>query len=112
MSLEGEQLKALRIERELTQEELAAQSGIDRGKIAKIETDKRRMTATDAAYLARGLGVRVNDLVGQPQPSMHFRKAASTDETQADVERVAAWFADFVEDALYLERRARRYGLE
>jgi transcriptional regulator with XRE-family HTH domain len=57
MSFEGVQLKALRAKTKITQQELSERSGIDREKIAKIETGARRMSATDAAYLAHGLGI-------------------------------------------------------
>lgn len=117
MSFEGERLKALRGDQRLTQQELADRSGINREKIAKIETGARRMSATDAAYLSDGLGVRVDELVARPRAAVAWRLGASpagadAPATAASVDRVGAWFEDFVEDALYLERRAKRYGLE
>lgn len=117
MSFEGERLKALRGDRGLTQQELAARSGIAREKIAKIETGTRRMSATDAAYLSDGLGIRVDELVARQRPAVAWRLApaqAGPEENSAStsVEEVGLWFEEFVEDALYLERRARRYGLE
>jgi len=118
MSFEGERLKALRSAQALTQQELADRSGIDREKIAKIEIGVRRMSATDAAYLAQGLGTRADDLVSRPRPVVRWRVAeaqpgaAPGPAPTPSVARVGAWFNDFVDDALYLERRAKRYGLE
>jgi transcriptional regulator with XRE-family HTH domain len=108
MSYEGDRLRTLRGECGLTQEELAGRSGIDRDKIAKIETGARRMSATDAAYLAQGLGVRSDDLVMRPQAQVHWRVSGSSPNSG----RVSAWFEDFVDDALYVERRLKRYELE
>ncbi len=118
MSFEGERLKALRSDQGLTQQALADRSGIDREKIAKIEIGTRRMSATDAAYLAQGLGVRADDLVARPRQVVHWRTSepasAATPGAAASpsIARVGDWFEDFVDDALYLERRAQRYGLE
>ncbi|HEY5181428.1 MAG TPA: helix-turn-helix transcriptional regulator [Dermatophilaceae bacterium] len=115
MSFEGDRLKALRSERDLTQQQLADWSGIEREKIAKIETDRRRMSATDAAYLAQALGVRAQDLIERPRHAVHWRTSeplAADGERSASVKRVEEWFDAFVEDALYLERRASRYGLD
>jgi transcriptional regulator with XRE-family HTH domain len=118
MSFEGERLKALRSDQGLTQQALADRSGIDREKIAKIEVGSRRMSATDAAYLAHGLGVRADDLVARPRQAVHWRTsepapgAVIGTATSPSIARVGEWFEDFVDDALYLERRAQRYGLE
>lgn len=118
MSFEGDRLKALRGDQGLTQQALADRSGIDREKIAKIETGARRMSATDAAFLADGLGVRADDLVARPRQTVHWRTSEAAPDAVLDaaasssISRVGAWFEDFVDDALYLERRAQRYGLE
>jgi hypothetical protein len=37
-----------------------------------------------------------------------WRSSAPNEEA---LEAVAMWFEDFIDDALYLERRAQRYGL-
>ena len=63
MSEEIERLKSLREERGWTQDQLSSRSGISRIKISRIETGDRRMTATDAAFLAEALGVRADDLI-------------------------------------------------
>ena len=112
MSFEGEQLKALRTKTQITQQELSDRSGVDREKIAKIETGTRRMSATDAAFLAQGLGVRADALVARPRPLVRWRMADSSGPAAASVRQVGEWFDDFVDDALYVERRVKRYGLE
>jgi transcriptional regulator with XRE-family HTH domain len=109
MSYEGERLKALRHEADMTQETLADLSGIDRTKIAKIEVGDRRMSASDAAFLAEALGRRANDLIERPRDAVRWRVEGQDDDPSVD--RVGSWFSDFVDDALYLERRAARYGL-
>jgi transcriptional regulator with XRE-family HTH domain len=114
VNYEAERLKVIRAGQNLTQQQLADRSGIDREKIAKIETGARRMSATDAAYLAQGLGVRADDLIGRPRADVRWRlePAHRRDAEQAELTTVARWFEDFVDDASYLERRARRYGVE
>lgn len=110
MTYEGDRLKAVRADQKVTQQELADRSGIDREKIAKIETGVRRMSATDAAYLAQGLGIRADDLVARPREAIRWRLATPGQDEACN--RVAEWFDDFIDDALFLERRAQRYELD
>lgn len=110
MSFEGERLKTLRTQSNITQQELADRTGIERDQIAKIETGARRMSATDVAYLAQGLGVRADALVTRPKPTVRWRVGA--DGAATSMQTVGEWFADYVDDALYLENRVKRYGLE
>lgn len=109
MGIEGERLRAARKGR-YTQEQLADLSGIRREKIARIESGTRRMSATDAAYLARALEMRADDLVRLPEPQVRYRLGA--DAAQAEVDQVVEWFEDFVQDTFYLERAMKRHGLE
>lgn len=69
------------------------------------------MSATDAAYLAHGLGIRADALIARPKPLVRWRMNDAA-PAAGSVEQVGEWFADFVEDALYVERRIQRYGLE
>lgn len=110
MTYEGDRLKAVRAEQKVTQQDLADRSGIDREKIAKIETGARRMSATDAAYLAQGLGIRADDLIARPREPIRWRLAMPGQDVACN--RVRDWFDDFIDDALFLERRAQRYGLD
>jgi transcriptional regulator with XRE-family HTH domain len=109
MGDEGARLRETRKSQDLTQQELAFRSGINREKIAKIETGTRRMSATDAAYLSLALGVRTDDLVGRPGPRARFRLSDPAQETQAQV--VAEWFEDYVKDVFFLDRSAKRHGV-
>jgi transcriptional regulator with XRE-family HTH domain len=109
MGVEGARLRELRKSQALTQQQLAFQSGIDREKIAKIETGVRRMSAADAAYLSQALHVSTDALVGRPASRAHFRLSDPAQEGQAQV--VAEWFEDFVKDAFFLERSAKRHGV-
>lgn len=113
MSVEGDRLKARRESRGWTQEQLAERSGVTRDKVAKIETGVRRMTATDAAYLAQAMGMRAHDLVARPRHEVRFRESGQlSTQAREEVAEVGAWFAGFVQNALHLEDRAKRYGLE
>ena len=109
MGDEAARLRELRNRNDLTQEQLAFQSGIDRDKIAKIEIGARRMSAADAVYLSQALRVRVDDLVGRPAAKTHFRLSDPSREEEARV--VAEWFEEYVRDVFFLERSAKRHGL-
>lgn len=52
----------VRRDKSITQEQLAADTGLDRVAIANIETGKRRPTVTTIYRLANGLGVNIEDL--------------------------------------------------
>ncbi len=52
----------IRKDKSITQEQLAADTGLDRVAIANIETGKRRPTVTTIYRLAKGLGVKIEDL--------------------------------------------------
>jgi transcriptional regulator with XRE-family HTH domain len=108
MGDEGARLRDLRNTNDLTQEQLAFQSGIDRDKIAKIEIGARRMSAADAVYLSQALRVRVDDLVGRPAAKAHFRLSDPSREEEARV--VEEWFEEYVRDVFFLERSAKRHG--
>ena len=61
----GERVKALRKSRGLTQQELATALGYaDKSMIAHIESGDNEMTLDKVAFLARALGVDVNDILG------------------------------------------------
>lgn len=58
----GKRIVALRKERGLTQEKLAAKTGLDRVAIAYIETGKRTPRASSLYKIAVGLEIDINDL--------------------------------------------------
>lgn len=106
---DGASLREARKAAGLTQQALADRSGIERDKIAKIETDVRRLTGTEAIYLADAIGISADQLLGRREPTIQYRAA---DEHSAQVREIADWFRRFVEDALFLDRTADKYGLE
>ncbi len=58
----GKRLADTRRSRKLSQEELASRSGMHAVAITYIETGKRKPGITSIYKLARGLGIRVEDL--------------------------------------------------
>jgi transcriptional regulator with XRE-family HTH domain len=106
----GERLRAFRDAQGLTQQQLADRSGIEREKIAKIETGDRRMSGTEIIYLADSLDVQPGDLASAPESRSLYR--GSGDLGAPAARAMSGWFDDFVEDALFLKRTASRYGLE
>lgn len=52
----------IRKDKSITQEQLAAETGLDRVAIANIETGKRRPTVTTIYRISKGLGVKIDDL--------------------------------------------------
>lgn len=59
----GENLRAARERRELTQEQLSERSGVQAGEISRIETGKRDPQVSTLLKLARGLGVNAGQLL-------------------------------------------------
>lgn len=59
----GENLRAARVERELTQEQVSELSGVQTGEISRIETGKRDPQVSTLLKIARGLGVSPGELV-------------------------------------------------
>jgi transcriptional regulator with XRE-family HTH domain len=55
-------LAQLRLEKNLTQAQLAANSGLDRVAIANIETGVRRPTVTTIHRLTSGMGIKAEDV--------------------------------------------------
>jgi transcriptional regulator with XRE-family HTH domain len=95
----------------MTQEQLQDMTGIERSKLSRIESGDRRLTGTEALFLAEAFNVSVEELYGADRtPVMRFRGGGSALPERA--ERTAAWFRHFVEDAKFVDRTARRYGVE
>lgn len=59
----GGHLRTLRAERNLTQEELAAQAGFSRSYYNEIETGKRNISLLNLQKLARCFDISLSDLV-------------------------------------------------
>jgi len=109
MQTPGERVRALRDQRGLTQQDLADRSGIERTAIARIETNGRRMTGTEVIYLAESLDVQPQDLARDDTARSFYRGAGDLESPEARA--MSAWFDDYVEDALFLDRTAERYGV-
>jgi transcriptional regulator with XRE-family HTH domain len=59
----AQRLQTLRTRRHLTQEQLAAQAGISRGYLARLETARQVPTVVILVRLARALRVKVSRLL-------------------------------------------------
>lgn len=64
--LVGTNLRRIRLERGLSQETLAADSGIAPSFLSQIENGKRSATVTTLDVLARTLGVNIVELFAEP----------------------------------------------
>jgi transcriptional regulator with XRE-family HTH domain len=59
----GEILKRLRFSKQLSQEELAFRSGLDRTTISYIETNIQAPSLNSTFALAKGLGIKASELI-------------------------------------------------
>ncbi len=59
----GQQVRRLRVERGMTQEDLAHAAGLGTNVISQVENARRDVRVSALWLLARSLGVRVQDLV-------------------------------------------------
>lgn len=106
----GERLRTLRDARGLTQQELADRAGMDRSAVARIEIGDRRMTGTEVIYLADSLDAQPIDLTGPTTTRSFYRGSGDLEAPEARA--MSTWLEEYVEDALFLDRTAARYGLE
>jgi len=58
----GERIQKLREQRKMTQEMLAARSGLSRGYLARLETGRHDPAATTLAKIAKALQVPISNL--------------------------------------------------
>lgn len=91
----GTRVRRRRTEWGYTQAEMALASGIDRTKIAKIETGERDVRIEEAMAIARMLDISAEELFRVPNP-VRYRLEAET----ADTRRVDAWFDERIEYSL------------
>lgn len=61
-------LSTIRKSKQMTQEDLAAASGLNRVTIAKYETGRQDPTVENAYRLATALGVTVDELIKRTEP--------------------------------------------
>jgi transcriptional regulator with XRE-family HTH domain len=70
--LVGENVRRIRLSRELSQEAVAERMGIDRAYVSALERGHRNPTIITLWLLAEALGVRLKDLFDE-SPSDHVR---------------------------------------
>ncbi len=62
----GQRLKELRLERGLSQEELAHLAGLDRTYVSQAEQGRRNTTLITMQKIAAALGITIVELVSEP----------------------------------------------
>lgn len=78
----GPRLKQLRLRRQVTLSDLAAQTGISISTLSRLETGVRRPTLEQLLPLARAYGVTLDELVDAPptgDPRINLRPIPTTD---------------------------------
>lgn len=96
----GERIRRERITWGMTQEDLADGTGIARDKIAKIETGRRQVDASELPLFARVFDLAVEDLVNEPRPVVYHRLDATRPETQ----EARTWFDECIDSSLFVRR--------
>lgn len=91
----GTRIRRRRTEWGFTQADLASATGIDRAKIAKIETGDRDVKVAEGLAIARMLDISVEDLFRTSAP-VRYRLDAVT----ADTRRADEWFDTRIEYSL------------
>ena len=66
LEADGPEIRRLRVERGLTQTELAVQVGYHPKSLSRVECQGRRISDVTASRLARALGVEVKDIATPP----------------------------------------------
>lgn len=106
-------LARLRLDRELTQDDLAAKAGLSRVALGKIERGAVVPRARTLDALAKALSVPVGDLVTPVRPleSVRFRARARVHAREQILAEVSKWLDAYaeLEDALN-ERSSFRFG--
>lgn len=103
----GERVKALRVTRGLSQEELAERAGMSLKHLGEIERAVTEPSITAVLGLAKGLEVRVLDLMPDPTRVTPEPKALSLDEWQRIYE-MARHLADAAERMVQFANRFRK----
>ena len=106
-------LARLRLDRELTQDDLAAKAGLSRVALGKIERGAVIPRARTLDALAKALAVPVGDLVTPVRPleSVRFRARARVHAREQILAEVSKWLDAYTELEDHLnERSAFRFG--
>jgi transcriptional regulator with XRE-family HTH domain len=93
----GQRIRAERAKLGYTQLELAERTGIERSKIAKIESGIRGVRSEEAAGLAAALNLDAAELL---VPAELVRMRVNVD--QPSTEQAIAWFERCVDNSLFL----------
>lgn len=103
----GERVKALRVTRGLSQEELAERAGMSLKHLGEIERAATEPSITAVLGLAKGLEVRVLELLPDPARITPEPKALSRDDWQRILE-IARSLAETAEGMVRFAARFRR----
>jgi len=109
----GANLARLRLDRDLTQEDLAKKAGLSRVTVGKAERGTTLPRAGTLRALAEALGARVADLVAVAQPldNMRFRPRSKVHSRGQILAEVSEWLAGYEEmEARLDERLPFRFG--
>jgi transcriptional regulator with XRE-family HTH domain len=94
----GPRLRALRRQRDITLDELSAQTGISKSTLSRLESGSRRPTLELLLPLARVYGVTLDELVGAPptgDPRVHLRPVTRNGMTMLPLTRRAGGIQAF-----------------
>lgn len=100
-------IKALRTERKVSQEALAREAGIERWKLASMETGRRRVSSHELALFAGALNVEPEDLLGVGTAVRLYRGGGLDSPA---IREAMAPFDHFIATSLLLERLERFRG--
>jgi transcriptional regulator with XRE-family HTH domain len=96
----GDRIKRERIMWGMTQEDLAEATGIDRDKIAKIETGRRDVASDELPLFAGVFELAIDDLVREQQAVTYHRLEPERPSTQ----EARAWFEQCIDNSLFVRQ--------
>ncbi len=68
----GKRIKAFRVQKRVTLEQLAQQTGFTKGYLSKVEKSKKSPPVSTLGIIARALGVTISALLGEEAPRTSF----------------------------------------
>jgi transcriptional regulator with XRE-family HTH domain len=96
----ADRIKRERIMWGMTQEDLAEATGIDRDKIAKIETGRRDVGSGELPVFAGVFELAVDDLLRDQQAVVHHRVDLGRPATQ----EARAWLEQCIDNSLFVRQ--------
>jgi Zn-dependent peptidase ImmA (M78 family)/DNA-binding XRE family transcriptional regulator len=97
----GQRVAEARVAARLTQGQLAAEMGIDRSAVAKVESGRRNLSSLELARLASALDRPIEWFVSEPPPAVVSRRSEQLEGTHG-IDTAAELFARDVELLLEL----------